>query len=194
MYVDLSTSQYIPFGKMLGSLYYANQALLSLAPGRSGYPHNGGEHTLSLSGSKEDINAFLDLVVEKYPYVLCEATKIQMAVREWKEGDQPVRAKHLFSQRIYDYHKTYQYKELEGVLHFYPRPGYTYQEFALEATNHLELITGWGETDKEIEQSGIVHLDDFMTVEIFRRDTIESYRERVRTEHSVIAKLYGDVV
>lgn len=194
MYVDLSTSQYIPFGKMLGSLYYANQALLSLAPGRSGYPHNGGEHTLSLSGSKEDINAFLDLVVEKYPYVLFEATKIQMAVREWKEGDPVLKAKKLFSQYIYDYHKTYSYKVLDGIVHFWPRPGYTYQEFALQAICHLELITGWGETDKEIEQSGIVHLDDFMTVEIFRRDTIESYRERVRTEHREIAKLYGDDV
>lgn len=194
MYVDLSTSQYIPFGKMLGNLYYSNQALLSLAPGRSGYPHNGGEHTLSLSGDKADIIAFLDLVTEKYPYVLCEATKIQMAVREWKEGDPILKAKKLFSQRIYDYHETYQYKELEGIVHFYPRPGITYQEFAVQAIAHLELMTGWTMDDFQINTGGIVHLDDFMTVEIFRRDTIESYRERVRTEHREIAKLYGDDV
>lgn len=194
MYVDLSTSQYIPFGKMLGSLYYSNQALLSLAPGRSGYPHNGGEHTLSLSGEVKDINAFLDLVVEKYPYVVCEVIKIQVAIRAWKEGDPTVRAKDLFSQRIYDYHKTYQYKVLEDIVHFYPRPGITYQEFARQAIHHLELITGWAIDDAQIDTAGIVHLDDFMTVEIFRRDTIESYRERVRTEHREIAKLYGDDV
>jgi len=79
-------------------------------------------------------------------------------------------------------------------VHFYPRVEFTYQEFALQAIHHLELVAGWGETDKEIEQSGIVHLDDFMTVEIFRRDTLESYRERVRIEHREIAKLYGDDV
>lgn len=194
MYVDLSTSQYIPFGKMLGHLYYTNQALLSLAPGRSGYPHNGGEHTLSLSGEVKDIVAFLDLVIEKYPYVVCAATKIQMAVRAWKPGDPTVRAKDLFSQRIYDYHKTYSYKVLDGIVHFWPRAEFTYQEFARQAIQHLELITGWAIDDAQIDTAGIVHLDDFMTVEIFRRDTVESYRERVRTEHTVIAKLYGDDV
>jgi hypothetical protein len=192
MYVDLSTSQYIPFGKMLGHLYYQNQALLALAPGRNGYPHNGGEHTLSLCGTKEDINAFLDLVTEKYPYVLCEATKIQMAVREWKEGDPILKAKKLFSQHIYDYHKTYQYKVLEDIVHFYPRPGFTHQEFALEAICHLELITGWAIDDLQIDTAGIVHFDDFMTVEIFRRDTTESYRARIQKEHAGIAALYGD--
>ena len=194
MHVDLSTAQHIPFGKMLSHLYYSNQALLALAPGRSGYPHNGGEHTLSLNGDKHDIVAFLDLVVEKYPYVLCEVTKVQMAVRDWIEGEPHVTAKKLFSQRIYDYHKTYQYKELEGIVHFYPRPGVTYQEFALQAIHHLELLAGWGDYDKEKEQSGIVHLDDFMTVEIFRSDDTAIYRERVRREHTAIAKLYGDDV
>lgn len=192
MHVDISTSQYIPFGKMLGSLYYANQTLLEQAPGRSGYPHNGGEHSLSLNGSKEDICAFLDLVTEKYPYVLCEATKIQMAVREWKEGEPHVQAKKLFSQHIYDYHGTYQYKVLEGIVHFWPRPGRTYQEFALQAIHHLELIAGWEEHYKE--KTGIVHLDDFMTVEIHKSDDTETYRERVRREHTNIAKLYGDDV
>lgn len=192
MYVDLSAAQHIPFGKMLNHLYYSNQSLLEQAPGRSGYPHNGGEHTLTLSGDKGDIISFLDLITEKYPNVLCEATKIQIAVQRWKEGEPHVRAQDLFSQRIYDYHETYQYKVIDGVVHFYPRVGYTYQEYARQAIYHLELISDWGKADAVF--TGLVHLDDFMTVQIFHDDDTLIYRERVRREHVEIAKLYGDDV
>jgi hypothetical protein len=46
------------YGSFLESLLTREQ--------RSGYPHNGGEHTLDLKLSLEDLKAFLDLVLENF--------------------------------------------------------------------------------------------------------------------------------
>lgn len=67
IYVDLSIGQTTPIGKALGHIWYSNRALRDLGPGISGYPHNGGEHSMSITGTPDDCLAFMDLIGEKYP-------------------------------------------------------------------------------------------------------------------------------
>lgn len=68
MHINASHPQHTPAGKLLGVMYYSGfiQTALSQEQ-RSGYPHNGGEHTFSLSMSPADIGAFLAIVKETYP-------------------------------------------------------------------------------------------------------------------------------
>lgn len=69
MNIDLSQSQYTPAGKFLSHLYYQT-AIIDLIDrdDRSGFPHNGGEHTLRIHGVREeDIVAFLAVIKESYP-------------------------------------------------------------------------------------------------------------------------------
>lgn len=65
-YVDLSSGEQSPVGKILCHLFYKNDPLLSLAPYNYGYPHNGGRHSFHLKASKDDILAFMDLMIEFY--------------------------------------------------------------------------------------------------------------------------------
>lgn len=67
--VQMSSPEHSEVGKVLSKLYYGQGALLDLAPGRSGYPHNGGEHTLFLEGDRKDILAWLELLTEEYPAI-----------------------------------------------------------------------------------------------------------------------------
>ena len=67
--VDLSAPQDSVTGRVLHKLMYNNTSLYELAPNPSGCPHNGGEHTLSITGSRVDVNAWLDLLAETYPEV-----------------------------------------------------------------------------------------------------------------------------
>jgi hypothetical protein len=78
--VLLTDGQYEPLGMVVGHLYYGNAAMMSFVPqyrpgddgvigqklSFSGYPHNGGEHTMTLYGPKEDLVAFLELVSDFY--------------------------------------------------------------------------------------------------------------------------------
>lgn len=64
--VELTSGQDTPIGWVLNNLYYGNSSLYSLAPSPVGYPHNGGEHALSITGTREDVVAYLDLLVENY--------------------------------------------------------------------------------------------------------------------------------
>ncbi len=66
-HITASQPQHTPAGSLLGRMYYGSflDATLSRDQ-RSGYPHNGGEHTLNLSLSLEDLKAFLDLVLETF--------------------------------------------------------------------------------------------------------------------------------
>jgi len=187
MFVDLSTSQYIPFGKMLNHLYYSNKTLLALAPGKSGYPHNGGEHTLSLNGEAGDITAFLDLVLAAYPAVVKEIVAIKDAI-VLSDGRTTVYAKKLFSQRICDYHETYTYVEQDSMVHFYPVAGFAYKEFAAQAIFHLMLLQ-----DEDVPYSGIVHFDAFMAVQIYSTDSITDYTKRVYEVQCEIAANQVDV-
>lgn len=65
--VDMSDSESNSFGTALCHLWYSNKSLLDLAPSLSGYPHNGGEHTMRIAGEADECKAFLELVKESYP-------------------------------------------------------------------------------------------------------------------------------
>lgn len=57
-------------GFFLQHLYYDRiyEALLHLAPRRTGYPHNGGAHTLSIMGRPVDVIAWVELVLETFRF------------------------------------------------------------------------------------------------------------------------------
>ena len=67
MNLDLSQPQYVPAGRILYKMYYSGflEKTLDRAE-RSGFPHNGGQHTLRLHMPEADILAFLDLVKETF--------------------------------------------------------------------------------------------------------------------------------
>lgn len=67
--VDLSAPQDSVTGRVLHKLMYNNTPLYELAPNPSGCPHNGGEHTFSITGHRREVNAWLDLLSETYPEV-----------------------------------------------------------------------------------------------------------------------------
>ncbi len=64
--LKMSSPQETALGKALFKLYYmTGKDLLSLID-HVGYPHNGGEHTLRITGSLEDVKAWVGLFQEKY--------------------------------------------------------------------------------------------------------------------------------
>lgn len=65
--VDLSAPQDTVTGRVLHKLMYNNTSLYELAPNPAGCPNNGGEHTLCITGSRLEVNAWLDLLAETYP-------------------------------------------------------------------------------------------------------------------------------
>jgi hypothetical protein len=82
IYVDLSMGQTSPIGKALGHIWYSNKALRDLGPEIDGYPHNGGEHTMSISGTPDDCLAFMDLIGEKYPVAREDMGKFSKHIKE----------------------------------------------------------------------------------------------------------------
>lgn len=62
--IDASCGEDTSAGNFLGKLYYETKVLDLLKPGteRSGYPNDGGRHSLYLMAPREDIEAFLDLI------------------------------------------------------------------------------------------------------------------------------------
>lgn len=65
--VRASQAQHTPEGHLLGRMFYGHFLdAVTVSSQRSGYPHNGGEHTLSLSMTLPDLKAFLDLVLETF--------------------------------------------------------------------------------------------------------------------------------
>lgn len=66
-HVTATQPQHTPAGRLLSRMYYGSFLDATLTRDqRSGYPHNGGEHTLNLKLSLEDLKAFLDLVLETF--------------------------------------------------------------------------------------------------------------------------------
>ena len=60
--INASQPQHTPAGSVLGHMYYRGFLEKVLSRDEySGYPHNGGMHSLTLYLSKEDAHAFLDL-------------------------------------------------------------------------------------------------------------------------------------
>jgi hypothetical protein len=88
--VTLTDLQESPLGKLLHHLYYTFRFtdLCNMAPLHTGYPHNGGQHTFAIRGSKEDLVAYLELLEESFkgywwsPPSLEELGKIKNALIE----------------------------------------------------------------------------------------------------------------
>lgn len=65
--VDASQPEHTPAGKFLAMLYYSD-VLEALVDSKcfSGYPHNGGRHTLYLKLSRDDLRALADILEDQY--------------------------------------------------------------------------------------------------------------------------------
>ncbi|MBI6727306.1 hypothetical protein YA0089_27200 [Pseudomonas viridiflava] len=75
--VKLSSEQESVVGKVLYDIYYrSSRAYVEMAPGKSGYPHNGGEHSLTIKGSADDCIAYVEILAEKFPQALAEFTYV----------------------------------------------------------------------------------------------------------------------
>ena len=65
--LDLSASQASSLGHLVGDIYYKRPGFLAIGiEHMSGFPHNGGQHTMRLVGDRDDLVAWLNLVVETY--------------------------------------------------------------------------------------------------------------------------------
>lgn len=82
VHVDLSAPQDSVTGRVLHKLMYNNTSLYELAPNPSGCPHNGGEHTFSITGHRRDVNAWLDLLSETYPEVRIMTINIKLKIHK----------------------------------------------------------------------------------------------------------------
>lgn len=69
--LNLSSGLHTPEGTMLFQIYYSGRGneLLAIAPSSSGFPHNGGEHTLRITGKPCDVFAWFELLAELYAKV-----------------------------------------------------------------------------------------------------------------------------
>lgn len=115
--VDLSAPERTPFGKILQLFYYCcnrnNKAkeyeeLCELAPGRTGLPHNGGSHTLSISGKETDVMAWLKLFKETIPSA---STEINLLLRKIKTSDNKHYALKKLTRRTPDGELCYWFSE-----------------------------------------------------------------------------------
>lgn len=87
--INMSAGQETTFGKILASLYYGRgHGLLERAPGRSGYPHNGGSHTLYLNGTVESILKFFEELQASYPAAKPALDNLREQI---KDGTKPIR-------------------------------------------------------------------------------------------------------
>lgn len=71
VYIDMSAGQDSEFGRVLRKFYYGGKHndLIAVAPGRSGFPHDGGFHSMRIAGVSVDCTTFLQLFVERFPEV-----------------------------------------------------------------------------------------------------------------------------
>lgn len=64
--IELSAAERSPLGRILHQVYYATDACDLLSnEHRSGFPHNGGQHTFRYSGPKKEFVAWLEIVKEE---------------------------------------------------------------------------------------------------------------------------------
>jgi len=92
--LNMSAGQETTFGKILASLYYGRgHGLLERAPGRSGYPHNGGSHTLYLNGAVGSILNFFEELQSSYPNAKPALDNLRQQI---KDGTKPIRLPHGF--------------------------------------------------------------------------------------------------
>lgn len=65
--VVLSAPQGSSLGHIVGDIYYKRPQLLQIGINHlSGFPHNGGEHSMRVQGCRDDLIAWLNLVIETY--------------------------------------------------------------------------------------------------------------------------------
>lgn len=107
--VDLTMGKMTRFGHTLYDFWYRNEDLQDLAPGLTGWPHDGGEHACSITGSYDELVAFLELYVEAYPEIEREIGLLRLAL-----GDTLTKTIKL---------KTQCHKTAEYLLWRYHRPG-----------------------------------------------------------------------
>lgn len=69
--VKLDAPQSTRTGHVLNKILYAGmhgyEDLYDMAPNPVGCPHHGGEHTLTIRGTRQDVCTWLDLVVIEFP-------------------------------------------------------------------------------------------------------------------------------
>lgn len=65
--LNLTSGQTTHLGRLIGAIHYSKRGvdLLSLIE-NTGYPHNGGEHSLAIYGTVPELITFIDLVVEMF--------------------------------------------------------------------------------------------------------------------------------
>jgi hypothetical protein len=66
-WIDLSQPEHTPAGSLLYRMWYGSFIEKTLLrEERYGYPHNGGQHTLSVKLTKPDFDAFVALVAQTF--------------------------------------------------------------------------------------------------------------------------------
>lgn len=84
LYIEATQPQHTPGGSFLGKLYGRFSRFLDDTldhEEHSGYPYNGGRHTLQLYMTPADCGAWLKLIEETYPGVYGQAEFVS-SVRE----------------------------------------------------------------------------------------------------------------
>lgn len=65
--VDISSPERSGMGLIIGKMYYSTRLSDLFGSLSSGYPHNGGEHTLYFKGPYQDVIAALELIRDLTP-------------------------------------------------------------------------------------------------------------------------------
>ena len=81
--IDLTSPQDSGLGIIIGKMYYNTQISELLGDMRSGYPHNGGSHTLRLRGNYEDVIAGIEMIRDNtpvYPHMAVTAAKMDLTM------------------------------------------------------------------------------------------------------------------
>mgnify|MGYP003545374229 FL=1 len=81
--IDLTSPQESGLGIIIGKMYYNTQISELLGDMCSGYPHNGGSHTLRLCGNYEDVIVGIELIRDNtpvYPHMAVTAAKMDLTM------------------------------------------------------------------------------------------------------------------
>lgn len=81
--IDLTSPQESGLGIIIGNMYHNTQISELLGDMCSGYPHNGGNHTLRLRGNYEDVIAGIELIRDNtlvYPHMAVTAAKMDLTM------------------------------------------------------------------------------------------------------------------
>ena len=86
--VDLSMGEHTRFGRALMSFWYGgfSDDMKGLVLTMSGYPHNGGRHTLTISDHTPEVLGWLELFEEQYPFVKEELDILREYIKENPTG------------------------------------------------------------------------------------------------------------